>query len=93
MMLVLMQVLVMIVTGESIDISAMPVSRQQVADNMDIRRRLAETHSQKQEKMKEVAAVHTQSIAVKLLTRTGIIVAIQCSHEFLKALTRQAYCN
>ena len=51
MMLVLMQVLVMIVTGKSIDISAMPVSRQQVADNMDIRRRLAETHSQKQEKM------------------------------------------
>ena len=55
MMLVLMQVLVLvlviIVTGERIDISAMPVSRQQVADNMDIRRRLAETHSQKQEKM------------------------------------------
>ena len=51
MMLVLMQVLMMIVTGERIDISSMPVSRQQVADNMDIRRRLAETHSQKQEKM------------------------------------------
>ena len=51
MMLVLMQVLMMIVAGERIDISSMPVSRQQVADNMDIRRRLAETHSQKQEKM------------------------------------------
>ena len=51
MMLVLMQVLVMIVIGESIYISAMPFSRQQVADNMDIRRRLAEAHSQKQEKV------------------------------------------
>ncbi len=51
MMLVLMQVLVMIVISKRIYISAMPVSRQQVADNMDIRRRLAETHSQKQDKV------------------------------------------